>query len=211
MASKLRLGFYAPSEQPDYQTAFPPALYTYLTYATRDEMAQAYSAGLVDVMLDTDAPEFAGLNRVAYPPNTLQYLVAIDTVIDDAGFDGRTVGVAPEHRDTVARLLVGVSAKPTDLKLVTQDEFLTMQQGGTGCVDVLFASVVAGSPFLASLPATLYVKQLPPAVLQKGVDAQHLVAPFPADQLANTYNLNPVATLASRTYAYSRDPISILS
>lgn len=103
------------------------------------------------------------------------YVVALDAAITAAGLGGRTCAASPEQRDVLAEM-VG-DARPSDLKLLTQQQYLE----DPACVDVYVTAVNSPSPFLAALPRPVHLREVPGAS-----------ASFPADAYATTYNLDPV-------------------
>lgn len=123
-------------------------------FPTQQAMLAEWTAGHLTGIVDSSCPS-GGLWKADVGDNLV---VAIDKVITDKSFSGRTFAASPELRDTLALKVTESGEIPSDIGLLTQQQYLA----DPGCVDIYLTSIRQGSStFFDSIGQPFYVKQLP--------------------------------------------------
>jgi len=147
------------------------------SFPTEQSMLDEWNLGHLTAVISSNKPPDA----VAVQTIDDRFVVVIDKSISDESFQNRICAASPEQRDYLAALLQRTKQTPSDLKLLTQEQYLD----DSTCVDIFVTSVASPSKFLQSLPFEFYIKQM-------HTDDQ--TEDFPAHTYNRSYNVKQITT-----------------
>lgn len=182
--------------------ALVPADRTRQPYATYEQAKVAWSDGAASELMSLEP-------SLPYPSRVVGdvYLVVLSkTAEPNPSLSGKNVAVTPDARDALATLASATQTVPSDVRLMSMDEFIGVEQGASkSCVDYFVTFVSSASAFLRTrLPTTYHAVQFPGAAVAQVGELRSLdVAGFPNVVVASGEAL---LTAGKQVRLYQREP-----